>query len=140
MIPTLIANARSHEILYTMTTTNDIGDRGEDVAAAHLEEAGYRVLERNYHFERNEVDLVCFDPDGGGEIVFVEVKTRSGMEFGAPEASITEEKQKSLMTVARAYLHERRFEGAPARFDVVTVMLRNEQPEVNHYENAFWMM
>ena len=123
-----------------MPTTNDIGDRGEEVAASHLEENGYRILERNYHFERNEVDLVCLDPDGGGELVFVEVKTRSGMDFGAPEASITEEKQESLIDVARAYLHERRFEGAPARFDVVTVMLRDGPPEVSHYENAFWMM
>jgi putative endonuclease len=121
-----------------MATTNDIGDHGEEAAATHLKEAGYRVLERNYHFERNEVDLVCYDPDEGGELVFVEVKTRSGMEFGPPEASITDEKKEALRTVAQAYLHERRFEGAPARFDVVTVMLRDGPPEVNHYENAFW--
>lgn len=121
-----------------MATTNDIGDRGEEVAASHLEEAGYRVLERNYRFDRNEVDLVCCAPDEGGEIVFVEVKTRSGMGFGAPEASITEEKQEALVNVAQAYMHERQREGDPARFDVVTVMLRNGPPEVNHYENAFW--
>jgi len=123
-----------------MATTNDIGDRGEEAAAAHLEERGYRVLEQNYRFERNELDLVCYDPSEGGEIVFVEVKTRSGMGFGAPEASITEEKQEALAKVAQAYMHERQFEGAPARFDVVTVMLREGPPEVNHYENAFWMM
>jgi len=123
-----------------MDSTKDIGDRGEEVAATHLKTSGYRVLERNYYFERNEVDLVCFDPDAGGEIVFVEVKTRSGMQFGAPEASITEEKQAALMEVARAYLHERRFEGAPARFDVVTVVLTEDEPDVNHYENAFLMM
>lgn len=121
-----------------MTTTNDIGDRGENVAAAHLEDRGYRILERNYRFERNEVDLVCFDPESGGELVFVEVKTRSGLGYGAPEASITEEKKKALVDVARAYLHEQHFEGAPARFDVVTVLLTDDVPEVNHYENAFW--
>ena len=65
-----------------MTTTNDIGDRGEAVAASFLEEAGYRVLERNYRFKHKEVDLVCYDPRKGGEIVFVEVKTRSGTGFG----------------------------------------------------------
>lgn len=121
-------------------TTNDIGDRGEDIAAGHLEEAGYRVLERNYHFERNEVDLVCLDPDGGGEIVFVEVKTRSGKEYGVPEASITDEKKESLVEVARAYLHERKLEGAPARFDVVGVLLTGGDADVSHYENAFWAL
>jgi putative endonuclease len=123
-----------------MPTTNDIGDRGEEVAAEYLEEDGYRILERNYHFERNEVDLVCYDPDAGGELVFVEVKTRSGLKYGPPEASITEQKKQTLIEVAQAYLHERRFEGAPARFDVVTVLLTDDTPTVDHYENAFWAL
>lgn len=123
-----------------MPTTNDIGDRGEDLAAAHLEADGYRVLDRNYRFMRNEVDLVCLDPEQGGEIVFVEVKTRTGRGFGAPEASVTEEKQQALIEVARAYLHERQLEGAPARFDVLTVMLTDEDPTIDHYENAFWAL
>lgn len=122
-----------------MVTTNDIGDRGEDVAAAHLEDRGYRVLDRNYYFERNEVDLICRGPDEqDGELVFVEVKTRSGSGYGPPEAAITEEKKQSLVEVARAYLHEQQLEDAPARFDVVTVLLAdNRAPEINHYENAF---
>ncbi|MFB6247623.1 MAG: YraN family protein [Salinibacter sp.] len=121
-----------------MTTTNDIGDRGENLAADYLQDAGYRVLERNYRFERNEVDLVCLDPRKGGEIVFVEVKTRSGPKFGPPEASVTEEKRAALIEVSRAYLHERQLEGAPARFDVVGVLLTDEAPDIEHHENAFW--
>ena len=121
-----------------MTTTNDIGDRGEAIAASFLEDAGYRVLERNYRFERNEVDLVCLDPEGGGEIVFVEVKTRTGTGYGPPEASITDEKKASLVEVSRAYLHERQLEGAPSRFDVVGILLTNDDPQIEHYENAFW--
>jgi len=119
-------------------TTNDVGDRGEDLAATFLEDAGYRVLERNYRFERNEVDLVCYDPDAGGEIVFVEVKTRTGSGFGPPEASVTEEKQASLIEVSRAYLHERNLQGAPARFDVVGILLSGPDAQIDHYENAFW--
>jgi putative endonuclease len=121
-----------------MPTTNDIGDRGEDLAASFLEDAGYRVLERNYRFARNEVDLVCFDPRKGGEIVFVEVKTRSGTGYGPPEASVTEEKRSALIEVSRAYLHERQLEGAPARFDVVGILLAEGDPQIEHHENAFW--
>jgi putative endonuclease len=121
-----------------MTTTNDIGDRGEAIAASFLEDAGYRILERNYRFGRNEVDLVCLDPEGGGEIVFVEVKTRTGTGYGPPEASITDEKKASLVEVSRAYLHERQLEGAPSRFDVVGILLTNDDPQIEHYENAFW--
>lgn len=120
-----------------MTTTNDIGDRGEDLAASFLQEAGYRMLERNYRFERNEIDLVCLDPDKGGEVVFVEVKTRSGEKFGVPEASVTEDKQAAIIEVAQAYLHERKLEGAPSRFDVVGILLTSDEPDIRHHKNAF---
>ncbi len=120
-----------------MPTTNDIGDRGEDLAASYLDEAGYRVLERNYRSERNEVDLVCEEPDEG-EIVFVEVKTRSGCRFGPPEASVTDEKQASLIEVGRAYLFEHSLEGTSARFDVVGILLSGNEPQIQHHENAFW--
>lgn len=121
-----------------MPTTNDIGDRGEEIAAAFLEQQGYRILKRNYRFERNEVDLVCLDPNKGGELVFVEVKTRSGSGFGPPEASVTDEKKDALINVSRAYLHEQNLEGVPARFDVVGVLLLAGDPEIQHYQNAFW--
>jgi putative endonuclease len=118
-----------------MSTTNDIGDRGEDLAAAFLRDAGYRVLDRNYRFERNEVDLVC--RDSGGEVVFVEVKTRTGEGFGPPAASVTREKQAALVEVAQGYLHENELGGAPARFDVIGILLTGDEPTVRHYENAF---
>ncbi|MEF8864721.1 MAG: YraN family protein [Salinibacter sp.] len=121
-----------------MATTNDIGDRGEEIAVAHLEEAGYDILECNYRHGRNEVDVVCRDLEADREFVFVEVKTRSGTGFGAPETSITADKREALRGVARGYLHEHAREGAPARFDVVTVLLAGGSPEVKHYENAFW--
>jgi putative endonuclease len=128
-----------HErIAFAMPTTNDIGDRGEELAAAHLEKVGYCLLERNYRHERSEVDIVCRDLDANGEIVFVEVKTRTGQGYGPPEASVTEDKQASLIEVARAYLHEQEMEGTSARFDVVGIMLSGEEPQIEHYRNAFW--
>lgn len=124
-------------------STKTIGDRGEAAAAAHLEARGYTILDRNYRFERNEVDLVCFKPAAppsvGGEIVFVEVKTRSGTGFGEPEDAITEEKKKRLFRAAEAYLHERRLEGSPCRFDVMSVHARPDGDfDIEHFENAFW--
>jgi putative endonuclease len=126
-----------------MSTTKGIGDAGETIAADYLREEGYRILDRNYRFERSEVDIVCYDPgasgaEAGGEIVFVEVKARSGLGYGAPEAAVTDEKQQSILKVSRAYLYERRMEGAPCRFDVVSVVLNQEaDPDVEHFPNAF---
>lgn len=119
-----------------MADPKNIGDRGEELAASFLEGMGYRVLERNYRFERNEVDLVCLDPEE--EVVFVEVKARSGTEYGPPEAAVTPEKQQALIDVSRGYLHEREWEGAAARFDVVAILLTEGDPEIRHHKDAFW--
>jgi putative endonuclease len=123
-----------------MASTSETGRRGEDVAAAHLEAKGYRVLDRNYRFGREEVDIVAFQPtpaDDGGVIVFVEVKARSGDGFGAPEAAVDRAKQQAILRVAEAYLHERRLMPSPTRFDVVAVRFGNGEPVVTHFENAF---
>lgn len=117
------------------------GKQGEDLAAEYLESKGYRILERNYRFQREEVDLICFQPyeryHEGGEIVVVEVKTRRGLGFGYPEESVTREKQEAIFRVTEAYLHETRLEGSLVRFDIIGIIWNNEKPEVDHIENAF---
>lgn len=122
-------------------STKAIGDQGEAIATDHLQQKGYRVMDANYRFERNELDLICFDPTarkGRGEIVFVEVKTRTSLEFGMPEEAVDEEKQTRIIEVAKAYLYERNLEGSPSRFDVVSVILhQGDTPTVDHYEDAF---
>lgn len=122
-------------------TTAETGRRGEQLAAAHLEGKGYRILDANYRFGREEVDLVCFQPtpaDDGGEIVFVEVKTRRGSGFGPPEAAVDGPKQAAIKRVAEAYLIERRLMPSPVRFDVVAVTLdARDRPSITHFENAF---
>ena len=121
-------------------TPAETGRAGEDAAAAYLEARGLRVMDRNYRFGREEVDLVCFEPVGdSGMIVVVEVKARRGTGFGAPEAAVDAAKQKAIMRVTEAYLHERRLMPAPVRFDVVAVSFGRGggEPHIEHFKNAF---
>lgn len=119
------------------------GIQGEELAATYLEAQGYRILARQYRFERAEIDLVCFEPaprpEEGGEIVFVEVKTRRGLDFGQPEEAVTPEKQRHLIRAARAYLYEHHLQRARCRFDVIAIVLREGQPpDIRHFKDAFW--
>ncbi len=116
------------------------GSRGEHLAARFLEDKGYTVLERNYRFAHEEIDLICFVPypdDEGGEVVFVEVKARRGAAFGTPEDAVNRAKQQAIMRVAEAYLFERKLGAALVRFDVVSVRMDVDPPSLQHYENAF---
>ena len=121
-------------------TAAELGRAGEQAAADHLEAKGYRLMDRNYRFEREEIDLVMFEPtpaNDGGEIVFVEVKARRGTGFGRPEDAVDAAKQKSIRRVAEAWLHERKLFPSPVRFDVVAVLYDRGEPTVEHFENAF---
>ena len=121
-------------------TTKHIGDQGEALAAEHLSDQGYRILEQNYRYERAEVDLVCLAPDETQpEIVFVEVKTRTSLGYGTPEEAVTDEKQAHVVRAAKAYMYERRLESVPVRFDVISILLnQDEAPTIKHFEDAFW--
>jgi putative endonuclease len=122
-----------------MADHNDLGKRGEDLAAELLEAKGYHILDRNYRFERAEVDLVALRLDPG-EVVFVEVKTRSSDLWGYPEAAVSEAKKKLLFKAADSYIYERQLFTVPARFDIIAVSLSNpDEPMFQHIEDAFRM-
>ena len=112
-----------------------LGASGEDVAAAHLEGRGFRILERNVRLGRGEIDLIAFD---AGTVVFVEVKGNRGRRFGAPEEMVTAVKQRRLTRLATWYLQRRGWLGRPARFDVVAVDWdAGGRAAVRHFPNAF---
>lgn len=97
---------------------HSLGRRGEAIAAAHLEAAGYRIVARNYRCPVGEVDLVAED---AGCLVFVEVRTRRGDLWGTPEESVTPGKQARLARVAEHYLSEHEANDIDWRIDVVAV-------------------
>lgn len=123
----------------TAKNTRQIGREGEDLAAAYLESKDYRILERNYFFERAEVDIVAYDKESC--IVFAEVKYRTDTGFGEPEDSVSEEKMRNVFKAAEAWLYERKMDGAPVRFDVIAIVQQNdkEAPRIRHFEDAFRM-
>lgn len=115
--------------------TSETGKHGEELAAAYLESKGYTVLDRNYFFQRAEVDIVARGEEG---IVFAEVKYRSGTDFGRPEESVSRSKIRNIYKAAEAWIHERKMDGVPVRFDVVAIVqAEGEAPDIRHYKNAF---
>ncbi|MGE5350826.1 MAG: YraN family protein [Acidobacteriota bacterium] len=115
--------------------SNKAGREGEDLAARLLLKKGFRIVERNYHFGKGEIDIVARD---GETLVFVEVKYRQNLEYGLPEYSITPQKIKQLRKMARCYLFEKNIDETAVRFDVVAILEEIPgKPLVNYYKDAF---
>ena len=95
---------------------------GEDLAHRYLRRKGCTVVARNFRARSGagEIDLVVWH---GGALVFVEVKTRSSEEYGAPEAAVDAEKRMAIQRTAREYSRRSGVEWDKTRFDIVSVVL-----------------
>ncbi len=111
-----------------------LGDHGEDLAAAALKQQGYKILERNYVTPLGEIDLIARQ---GKTLVIVEVKTRRGSRFGTPQEAVHPGKQGRLRRLADYYLKAKRLANTPVRFDVVAVTLEGDEPQVEIIQDAF---
>lgn len=100
-----------------------LGAWGESLAASHLENQGYEILERNWRCNRGEIDLVA---EAGTLLVFVEVKTRRGRAMGTPEEGLTTRKAQKLMDLAQIYLYQNEIEDRTWRIDLVAVELSRQ--------------
>jgi putative endonuclease len=112
-----------------------LGKEGEDRAARFLAGRGYTILERNYRTQSGEIDLIALHR---GEVVFVEVKTRTSDAYGAPELAVNPQKQRRMIRTALGYIKYKKLHQMPCRFDVVAITAAAGQ-ELELIENAFEM-
>ncbi len=115
---------------------NELGRRGEDLAARHLQDLGLVVLARNWRCREGELDIVA--TDGLSHLVICEVKTRSGDGFGSPAEAVTQGKRRKLRRLALLFQSAWGVRWALIRFDVIAVMARpGQQMELSHIVSAF---
>jgi putative endonuclease len=112
----------------------ELGARGEQIAAEHLEALGWRVLERRWRCAVGELDLVAED---GETVVFVEVRTRSPNAKVPARQSVGFGKQRRVARAALHYVRARNLRLRRFRFDVLAIALGPEGSQVEHFRAAF---
>ena len=112
-----------------------IGVQGERLATKKLRRSGYKIIERNIHLGRYEIDIIA---QKGDTVVFVEVKTRRTAEVAAPEENVTAEKRRRVIAAARVYIDRRNDPELYYRFDVASVLIpESGKPTIIMYCDAF---
>ena len=118
-----------------MARHNIFGAQGELLARKYLEHKGYEIMDENWTFKKSEIDLIVYKDS---TIIFAEVKTRSGNNFGEPEDFVNPEKQKLLALAADEYIYlmDHKHE---VRFDIISILFdKFGNHTINHIEDAFW--
>jgi len=112
----------------------ELGKSGEDLACRELEGRGYAIIARRYRAHAGEIDIIARD---GATLVFVEVKTRDGHQFGDAAEAITAWKRRRITRVALDYMMRHHVGDCPCRFDVVSIHVDSGAPVVELFQNAF---
>jgi putative endonuclease len=116
-------------------SAHELGRAGEAAAAAFYQQAGYTIVAQGYRHGRAEVDLIA--QRGQELLVFIEVKTRSGGQYGLPETFVSARK-KELFRLAATHLQEELDWRGDIRFDILALTQLSQGFRIEVFEDAFY--
>ncbi len=117
-----------------MAEHNELGKSGEENACEYLIKKGFKILEKNWVHNKDEVDLIATHNEC---LVIIEVKTRSTLYFGEPQIFVTKKKQSFMIRAANAYILKNNIH-LETRFDIISVVLSGNRMSIKHIEDAFY--
>ncbi len=117
-----------------MAIHNDLGHQGEQIACDYILKMGYEILARNFTYQKSEIDIIAKYHEC---VVFIEVKTRRNNLFANPTDAVTDKKIAKLQEGALHFIELNQLD-SELRFDIISIILNENQCEIEHIENAFW--
>ncbi|WP_290700916.1 YraN family protein [Lacinutrix sp.] len=117
-----------------MAKHNELGKKGEQLAVDFLLKKGYHILERNYRFQKAEVDIIAQIKE---TLAIVEVKTRSTTDFGNPQDFVKPKQIQNLVKAVDEYVNVNGLD-FEVRFDIVAIVKENNKFKIEHLEDAFY--
>lgn len=117
-----------------MAEHNDLGRLGEELAVDFLRKEGYEIVERNWTFQKAEVDIIAKKEN---VLAIVEVKTRSSLDFGDPQDFVNPKKIKLLVKAVDEYVNRTEVDFT-VRFDIIAVSKDATIYKIEHLEDAFY--
>lgn len=117
-----------------MATHNELGTKGEQIAVDFLLKNGHSIIERNYRFDKAEVDIIA---QKGDTLAIIEVKTRSTADFGDPQDFVKPKQIKNLIKAVDEYITVNQLD-VDVRFDIIAIIKTKSDYEIEHIQDAFY--
>lgn len=121
-----------------MAEHNELGKKGEDLAVEFLLQNDYTILERNWTFQKAEIDIIAKKENF---LAVIEVKTRSTLDFGSPQDFVKSKKIQLLIKAVNAYINDREKDfddSLEIRFDIIAIHKSEETFAIEHLTDAFY--
>ena len=117
-----------------MAQHNQLGKKGEKLAVDFLLDKGYDIVERNYRFDKAEVDIIA---KKNQTLAIIEVKTRSTSDFGDPQNFSKPKQIQRIVKAVDEYVLVNNLD-VEIRFDIIAIVKENKGFSIEHLENAFY--
>ncbi|RCT53748.1 YraN family protein [Winogradskyella sp. KYW1333] len=112
----------------------ELGKKGEQLAVDFLIKNGYNILDRNYRFDRAEVDIIARKEE---ILSIIEVKTRTNIDFGNPQDFVKPKQIKNLVKAVNEYITENDVD-LEVRFDIISIIKKDNKFQIEHLKDAFY--
>lgn len=116
-----------------MADHNELGKEGEDLAVAHLLNNGYKIVARNFRYQKAEVDIIARKKD---VLAVIEVKTRSTPDFGDPQNFLKQKQINSLVKAIDYFVNDHNLQ-VNVRFDIIAIIRNKSGTRIEHLKDAF---
>ncbi|WP_152286087.1 YraN family protein [Flavicella marina] len=116
-----------------MASHNDFGKKGELLALEYLLENNYKIVEKNWRYQKAEIDIIA---QKDSTLVIAEVKTRSSDYYGNPQDFVSPKKINLLVSAADAYVLRNHLD-FEVRFDIIAVLKKSQTFQIEHIKDAF---
>ena len=117
-----------------MADHNELGKKGEQLAINFLVKKGYVILDKNWRYQKAEIDIIAQKKD---TLAVVEVKTRSGIDFGNPQDFVHPKKIKLLVSAIDEYIISKDLD-VNVRFDIIAIVREGKSFTIEHLEDAYY--
>lgn len=117
-----------------MAQHNELGKKGEQLAVDYLLKHGYSIVERNYRFQKAEIDIIAKKET---ILAIIEVKTRSTSDFGNPQDFVKPKQIQNLVKAVDEYVTKNNLD-IEVRFDIIALVRQSNGFDIEHLENAFY--
>ena len=111
----------------------ELGKKGEQLAVNYLMNEGYKIVERNWRFQKAEIDIIATKEK---MLISVEVKTRSNNDYGNPQDFVNPKKIKLMVLAMNEYILKRNLD-IELRFDIIAITKNKSSFNVEHFQDAF---
>jgi putative endonuclease len=111
----------------------ELGKTGEQLAVNYLIDNGYKIVAKNWRFQKSEIDIIAQKEN---TLASIEVKTRSTNEFGNPQDFVNAKKIKLLVMAMNEYVIQNDLD-VEVRFDIIAITKDKSSFDIEHFKAAF---